>query len=222
MRISRRSLLLVPAAAGLTGCNWIWDRVYYAGMEKLGREKRDILAKRVSAGREDQEKAKEQFQTTLQAFQELTGFDGGELEKVYNKLNKELERSESRAKQVRDRIDGIERVARDLFREWDQEIDKMSSADLKAKSRVLRDDTEDRYKQLIAKMRQAESKMDPVLAAFRDQVLFLKHNLNARAIQSLSNTVLEIDKDVAALVKDIEASIDEADLFVASLSGEQQ
>ncbi|MEZ5393509.1 MAG: DUF2959 family protein [Bryobacterales bacterium] len=156
----------------MTGCNWIWDRVYYAGMEKLGREKRDILAKRVSAGREDQEKAKEQFQTTLQAFQQLTGFDGGELEKVYNKLNREPERSESRAKQVRDRIDGIERVARDLFREWDQEIDKMSSADLKAKSRVLRDDTEDRYKQLIAKMRQAESKMDPVLAAFRDQVLF--------------------------------------------------
>ena len=189
-------------------------------MEKFGREKRDILAKRVSAGREDQEKAKEQFQTTLEAFQELTGFDGGELEKVYNKLNKELERSENRANQVRDRIDGIERVARDLFKEWDREIEKMSSADLRSKSRALRDDTEDRYKQLIDKMRQAESKMEPVLAAFRDQVLFLKHNLNARAIQSLGDTVLEIDGEVAELVQDIEASIEEADSFVASLSGE--
>lgn len=219
MSISRRSLLLIPTAS-LTGCNWIWDRVYYASMEKLGREKRDILAKRVSAGRADQEKAKEQFQTTLEAFQELTGFDGGELEKVYNKLNKELERSENRANQVRERIDGIERVARDLFKEWDQEIEQMSSPDLRAKSRVLRDETEDRYNQLISKMRQAESKMDPVLAAFRDQVLFLKHNLNARAIQSLGDTVLEIDEDVAALVQDIEASIEEADAFVASLSGE--
>jgi hypothetical protein len=211
-------LLLVPAS-GLAGCNWIFDRMYYASMEKLGREKRDILAKRVAAGREDQEKAKEQFQTTLQAFQALTGFDGGELEKVYNKLSKELERSESRAGQVRERIDGIERVAGDLFREWDGEIEKMSSADLRAKSRVLRDDTEDRYSVLIAKMRLAESKMEPVLSAFRDQVLFLKHNLNARAIQSLGNTALEIDDEVAALVKDIEASIAEADAFVASLSG---
>ena len=218
MPISRRALLLVPAA-GLAGCNWIFDRMYYASMEKFGREKRDILAKRVAAGREDQEKAKEQFQTTLQAFQELTGFDGGELEKVYNKLSKELERSESRAGQVRERIDGIERVARDLFREWDGEIEKMSSADLRAKSRVLRDDTEDRYGVLIAKMRLAESKMEPVLSAFRDQVLFLKHNLNARAIQSLGSTALEIDDEVAALVKDIEASIAEADAFVASLSG---
>jgi predicted nuclease with TOPRIM domain len=219
MPIPRRSILLIPAA-GFIGCNWIFDRMYYAGMEKFGREKRDILAKRVAAGREDQEKAKEQFQTTLQAFQELTGFDGGDLEKVYNKLNKELERSENRAGQVRERINGIERVARDLFAEWDQEIDKMSSSDLRSRSRALREETESRYKQLIAKMRQAESKMDPVLAAFRDQVLFLKHNLNARAIQSLGDTALAIDGEVAALVKDIEASIAEADAFVATLSGD--
>lgn len=191
--------------------------MYYASMEKLGREKRDILAKRVSAGREDQEKAKEQFQTTLEAFQDLTGFDGGELEKVYNKLNKELERSEGRANQVRERIDGIERVARDLFREWDAEIEKMSSADLRSKSRVLRDDTEDRYKQLIDKMRQAESKMEPVIAAFRDQVLFLKHNLNAKAISSLKDTALEIESGVADLIREMQASIAEADSFIASM-----
>ena len=219
MTLPRRALLALPLA-GLTGCNWILDPLYYASMEKFGREKRDILAKRVAAGREDQEKAKEQFQTTLQAFQELTGFDGGELEKVYNKLNKELERSESRASEVRERINGIERVARDLFKEWDAEIEQMSSSSLRSKSRVMRDDTEGRYKQLIEKMRQAESKMEPVLAAFRDQVLFLKHNLNARAIQSLGDTVLEIDGEVAALIQDIEASIAEADSFVASLSGE--
>jgi hypothetical protein len=217
--LSRRSLLILPAV-GLAGCNWIFDRVYYAGMEKFGREKRDILAKRVAAGREDQEKAKEQFQTTLEAFQALTGFDGGELEKVYNKLSKELERSEDRANKVRERINGIERVARDLFEEWNGEIEKMSSTDLRAKSRVLLKETEDRYQQLIGKMRQAESKMEPVLAAFRDQVLFLKHNLNARAIQSLGDTALQIDGEVAALVKDIEASIEEADAFVATLSGD--
>jgi len=216
MAISRRVLLLVPAV-GLTGCNWGWDRMYYASMEKLGREKRDILAKRVSAGREDQEKAKEQFQTTLEAFQELTGFDGGELEKVYNKLDKELERSESRAKQVRERIDGIERVARDLFKEWDKEIEEISSAALRAKSRALRDETEDRYTQLIAKMRQAESKMEPVLAAFRDQVLFLKHNLNAMAIESIQGELATIEDETQALVAAMQDSIAEADRFLASL-----
>ncbi len=68
-------------------------------------------------------------------------------------------------------------------------------------------------------MKQAEGKMEPAPAAFRDQVLFLKHNLNAQAIQSLSDIVLEIDEDVAALIADIEASIAEADEFMAALAG---
>lgn len=210
------AVILTVALSG-AGCNWITDQIYYAGMEKFGREKRDILAKRVSAGREDQQKAKEQFQTTLEAFQNLTGFDGGNLEKVYKKLDGELKRSKNRANQVRDRINGIERVARDLFREWDSEIGKISSDDLRRKSQSLRQDTEDRFGQLIDKMQQAETKMEPVLTAFEDQVLFLKHNLNAQAIQSLSDTALEIDDEVAALIADIEASIEEADAFVESL-----
>lgn len=213
---SRRSF--AAATLGLSGCNWMFDRVYYASMERFGREKRDILAKRVAAGREDQERAKEQFQTTLEAFQALTGFDGGELEKVYKRLDRELERSQDRAERVRERINGIERVARDLFKEWESEIAAISSQSLQRRSRELLDDTRDRYRQLIAKMRQAEQKMQPVLAAFRDQVLFLKHNLNARAIQSLSATALEIGEEVAVLVKDIEASIAEADTFVAALA----
>lgn len=219
MRRSAPLVLAFMLAASGSGCTWITDQIYYAGMEKLGREKRDILAKRVSAGREDQQKAKEQFQTTLEAFQDLTGFDGGNLEKVYKKLDGELKRSKNRAKQVRDRIDGIERVARDLFREWDAEISKIGSAELRNKSKALRQDTEDRFGQLISKMQQAETKMDPVLGAFEDKVLFLKHNLNAQAIQSLNDTALEIDDEVAALIADIEASIDEADAFVESLEG---
>ncbi len=219
MRNAALSILVLTLLLGGAGCNWITDRIYYAGMEKIGREKRDILARRVSAGREDQHKAKEQFQTTLEAFQALTSFDGGDLEKVYKKLDGELNRSKNRAERVHERVNGIERVARDLFREWDSEIEKISSAELRGKSKTLRQDTESRFRQLIEKMKQAESKMDPVLTAFEDQVLFLKHNLNAKAIQSLSETALEIDGEVAALIADIEASMAEADAFVESLEG---
>ncbi len=69
------------------------------------------MARRVEASREDQEKAKQQIQTTLEAFHALTGFDGGKLEKTCNKLSRELERSENRARQVSDRIRSIEKVA---------------------------------------------------------------------------------------------------------------
>jgi len=41
--------------------------------------------------------------------------------------------------------------------------------------------------------------MDPVLEAFEDQVLFLKHNLNAQAIGALENELGQIRQDVDSL-----------------------
>jgi hypothetical protein len=214
----RGSHLRLIVAGGLLMLVTSCSSLYYASMEKLGKEKRDILVGRVKDVREDQEKAKEQFQTTLQAFQAVTGFEGGDLEKTYNKLSGELEDAESRARKVHDRIDSVERVAKDLFVEWEGEINAIQDASLRAKSRSLLQDTRRRYSGLLTKMRTAEKRMEPVLAAFRDQVLFLKHNLNARAIQSLKDTSVQIDGEVTRLVKDLEISIQEADAFIASMS----
>ena len=57
----------------------------------------------------------------------------------------------------------------------------------------------------------------PVLAAFHDQVLFLKHNLNAEAISSLKETAGGINDDVKALIADMDKSINEANSFVAQM-----
>jgi hypothetical protein len=201
----------------LGGC----AKTYYGAMHKLGKEKRDILVKRIEDGRKDEEKAKEQFKTTLEAFQEVTNFQGGDLEKVYKKLNGEYEAADSRAKDVSKQIDSIDKVASDLFTEWQGEIDQMGDASLKAKSRTMLRDTQQRHAQLMTKMRASEKRMEPVLTAFHDKVLFLKHNLNARAVKSLKNTHVEIDKNITLLVKDIDASIQEADAFIASLQADQ-
>lgn len=211
-----RYLFILAAAACLLGVSC--SGLYYASMEKLGKEKRDILVSRVKSVREDQEKAKEQFKTTLEAFQAVTGFDGGDLEKTYKKLNGELEDAESRAKKVHERVDSVDKVAKDLFVEWEGEINTIHDTKLKSKSRALFVDTRQRYTALLKKMRTAEKRMEPVLAAFRDQVMFLKHNLNARAIQSLKETSVEIDGEVTRLVQDLEASIQEADTFIAAMA----
>jgi DNA repair exonuclease SbcCD ATPase subunit len=200
-------------AAALLACTG----VYYDTMERFGMEKRDILRDRVEAGRDDQMEAEEQFQTAYERFKEASGYDGGDLEAVYDDLSTQLARSEEKAEAVRDRIDSIEQVAADLFEEWEAEIGQIQSADLRRRSERSLRDTRSRYQQLIAAMRRAESRMEPVLAAFRDQVLFLKHNLNARAISSLQGNVVAIEDDVAKLIAEIQDSIREADRFIGSL-----
>ena len=205
---------LLAATLVLTGCN----SFYYKAMQKLGKEKRDILVQRVKDSKKDQEQTKEQLQTTMEAFQQLTGFQGGDLEKSYKKLNSEYERAQDQSNKLHDRIQSIDQVSSDLFNEWQKEIDEMSNAQLKSRSRSMLVDAKQRQAVYMKAMRTTEDKMTPVLAAFRDQVLFLKHNLNARAIGSLKGTANTINTNVTALMKSIDASMQEADTLISSLS----
>ncbi len=192
---------------------------YYGTLEKFGVYKRDILVDRVQEGKEQQAEAQEQFLTTFERFKKLSGVDLGELEDMYERVENDFERCQDEADAVHERISSIETVAEDLFTEWEDEIEQISSPELRAKSRESLEETTARYEQLIAAMKRAEAKMEPVLVSFRDQILFLKHNLNARAIASLEQTVASIEDDVERLIADMQASIREADAFIGSIEG---
>lgn len=201
----------------LAGCS----SAYYGAMEKIGIPKRDILADRVEKTREAQTEAKQQFSDALQRFLAITQTDGGDLQKKYDELNREFQRSESRAKDVRDRIAAVEDVAEALFREWKQELTQYSNASLRADSQRQLDTTRRRYDALLTLMRRAADRMDPVLATFRDQVLYLKHNLNARAIAALGDTHRTLEADISRLIEDMEVSIREAENFIKDLKTTQ-
>jgi DNA repair exonuclease SbcCD ATPase subunit len=206
------AFMVVLALAG-GGCK----STYYGAMEMMGSHKRDILVDRVEDARDDQEAAKEQFKSALEKFQSVVSVPESELKKTYETLNTELERSEKRATAVSDRIASIESVAKDLFREWEKELDQYSNADLRRSSEKKLDETKARYEDLIGAMKKAEGKMEPVLTAFRDHVLFLKHNLNAQAVASLQGEVTNLESEIGALVRDMEAAIAEADSFIKQM-----
>lgn len=198
----------------LVGCS----SMYYGTWEKLGWHKRDILVERVEDARDEQEGAKEQFRSALDSFMDVVEVAGGDLADRYEALNTELIRSEGRAQAVGDRIESIEAVADALFDEWEDELGQYSSRDLRRRSEEKLEDTRQRYEQLIRAMQRAADRMEPVLAVFRDHVLFLKHNLNAQAVASLKDEFVELETDVAALIVDMERAIAEAEDFLASMS----
>lgn len=203
----------VLSATTAAGC----ASAYYGAMEQFGVEKRDILVDRVVEAAAAQEEAKEEFVSALDAFRAVVDFDGGELEKMYDKLNGEYEDAEKEADRVRTRVKDVQIVARDLFKEWSKELDMYSSQALRAESERQLNATRDRYEQLNAKMVAAAQSMDPVLAMFKDRVLYLKHNLNARAIAALGQESAQIEADVDKLIADMERSIAEADAFIKDM-----
>ncbi len=214
MRI--RLLVFVALIAGLGACS----NIYYGTMEKMGVHKRDIMMDRVKAARDTQNKAKQQFLTAMEQFRSVVNFKGGDLEREYKKLNATLQKSEAGAEAVHDRISAVEDVSDALFKEWRAELKQYSSASLRKSSQRKYDSTKAKYKELIESMRKAESKLEPVLVPLRDQVLYMKHNLNAKAIAGLSSELSSVQTNVDRLVRDMDVAIAQADKFIAELQGE--
>lgn len=207
---ARQLGLLLLGVALLGGCS----SLYYDTMEKFGYEKRDILVDRVEDARDSQNDAQETFRSSLERFQSVVDTPDTELKEQYAEISDAYEDSESSAEKVRDRIDKVENVAEALFDEWDDELDQYESASLRRSSEQQLDETRAQYSQLISRMHEAEERMDPVLQAFQDQVLYLKHNLNAQAIGSLENELVGIRQDVDELIRNMEQSVAESEAFI--------
>ena len=211
MRI--RLIVFVSIILGLCACS----TMYYGAMEKAGVHKRDIMMDRVKAARDTQNEAKQQFLTAMEQFRSVVNFKGGDLEKEYKKLDATLQKSEAEAAAVHDRISAVENVSDALFKEWRTELKQYSSDALRKSSQRKYDATQAKYKVLIASMKKAEAKLEPVLVPLRDQVLFMKHNLNAKAIAGLSNELVSVQTNVDKLVRDMDIAIAQADKFIAAL-----
>jgi len=209
----KKAILISIALLFASGCN----SLYYGTMEKFGKQKRDILVDRVADARDAQEQTKEQFASALEKFKSVVNVPSTELQKKYDTLKDELANSEEKAAAVNKRITAVEDVAKDLFAEWTKELDQYNNASLKADSKKKLQQTEQKYNQLISAMKKAESKIEPVLTAFRDQVLYLKHNLNAQAIASLQTEVTTMETDIGKLIAEMEKSIAEADSFIKTM-----
>lgn len=198
----------------LSGC----ATAAYNIQERFGIEKRDILVDRVASVAKSQGEAKEEFKDALEAFRAVVDVNAGELEGTYDDLSRAYDRADAQAGDVRARVASVKKVARDLFREWEGELGQYSDASLRrASERQLRE-TEDRYAMLADKMDAASSSMDPVLSVFKDRVLYLKHNLNARAIAAIEGETATLEGDVARLIAEMEQSISAADAFINEMS----
>ncbi len=191
---------------------------YFAAMEKIGIPKRDLMVSRVKEAKQSQEDAKKQFKSALELFGSVVKYDGGKLQERYTKLSDDLKRSESSAEKVRKRISAVEEVSEALFDEWEAELSQFQNQSLRRSSQVKLANTKQRYQTMISAMKRAESKLEPVLRPLRDNVLFLKHNLNAEAIGSLDGELMSVQSNVDVLVRELEQSINESNAFINQLS----
>ena len=206
------SLLLISIMT-LTGC----QSTYYSAMEKIGFEKRDILYSRVKDAKESQKDAQKEFESAYEEFSALINFDGGDLEKTYNRLKKRYDNAVETAENVTEKRQKVESVGKALFNEWSDEIELYSNQTLKQRSQNQLRATQAQFARLVSHLKNAESKIQPVLSPFQDRVLFLKHNLNAQAVNAMKQDNIQMQRNIRSLITDMQAAIKEADDFIATM-----
>ena len=213
----RRStvVLLVLLVAGCQTAR----TAYYDTWEKFGYQKRERLVDNVKAAQQSQTAAKQQFSSALDEFKSVVSVNGGDLQTMYDKLNAAYTSSASQADAVNGKIASVRHVGDALFAEWQGEVKQIQGDDaLQQQSQTLYDKTKLSYGEMLSHMDAAAATMQPVLQKFKNRVLFLKSNLNAQAIASLGQTNVDLGKDIDALLKQMQASIDEADKFIAQVA----
>ncbi|MBX2847216.1 MAG: DUF2959 domain-containing protein [Acidiferrobacterales bacterium] len=207
------SLILIVS---LSACGMA-QQAKYSSLEKVGIHKRDILVNRIKDTSKTQEETKEQFKT---AYEELAGLidvnDNG-LEKKYESMAKAVSASEDKAGELDARIKSVDQVATALFKEWQDELALYQSASLRRVSEQNMNSTKARYNQLYQTMLVSQQRIGPVLEVLQDNTLYLKHNLNARAISSISGEVLNVEDKVVNLIRQMEQSIAESNRFIEQM-----
>tara|TARA_R110002072_G_scaffold269868_3_gene429629 strand:+ start:187144 stop:187785 length:642 start_codon:yes stop_codon:yes gene_type:complete len=211
--MNRRIALMLLLAFGLTAC----QSAYYNTMERFGVPKREILVSRITEAQEAQQDGQAQFSNALEQFRSVINFDGGELQQIYDRLDTEFQNSEAAAERIRSRMRSVEDVADALFDEWEDELALYTNQSLRQDSEQQLRATRERYTRLMQAMNRAEATLDPVLDSLRDNVLYLKHNLNARAIASIRGELDTINSDVDTLINAMQAAIAESDRFIAEM-----
>jgi hypothetical protein len=205
-------LLSFCAVCFLLACS----SIYYATWEKLGYEKRDLLKSAISKTREEEVETIEQFKNALEALQATYGTQPSALQKFYVRVSGEYEDSKLKAGALKDRIRSLNKIASDLFKEWQSEANSITNATLRERSLSQRRDTIDRFATLRDTLQASEKQMDPVLNQMREYVLFLKHNLNAQSIGSLRQESHDIQMGMQRLTDSMKVSIGEMDQFLKS------
>lgn len=210
----KKAVFFAIVLFSLSGC----QSAYYSTLEKFNIHKRDILVDRVEDTRDAQNGAQEQFNSALEELSALINYNGGELETIYKNLNDQYIASTEAKELVSNRIEKVESVAQALFDEWNTEIDQYTNATFKRKSQNQLRETKRLYARMLRSMRQSEQKMDPVLTALNDNVLYLKHNLNANAVNAIEVEFKQLKQEIAVLIKEVNQSIAESNKFIETLS----
>ena len=208
-----RAFSLVLLFLLLTGCK----SFYYDALEHTGIHKRDLLMQRIEKVRDAQMAAQKQFETTLLEYRSVVLFQSGDLSKRQTQLEEDYRAAQLRARNVRYHLQGVDSVADDLFSEWKSELKDYRTAELRRAAEADYDRTRQQYATLREQLNETEARLQPLLDLLGDQMLSLRHSLNARTLTQSPDAYTQLEQDMKRLSEEMTRANNQADMFIRRL-----
>jgi len=198
--------LLMLSFLFLTGCG--------SAYKASGQYKRDLLLDRIEKVRVSHEKAKTQFQQVLEQYSSIIEANSGQIRGEYNKLSKEYVKALAINDEISKKVKDVESVGKPLFKGWEKELDEYQNERMRRASEEQLDTTRSRYLKLVHSIKSSKNKVNDVLKSMNDQVLFLSHNLNKKALSVIKRDVEGVKVEVNELIGQIDEAIKESGEFI--------
>lgn len=210
-----RWLAVVLALAMLAGMGC--RTVYYKTMEGFGQEKRDLLQSRLSDARDAARSMRDDLAKLDEQLSAVATSAAGEQARRYDRLNEVWEDARHESSDLADANDDVERVGRDMLREWKKELPRFSDPALREQSRDQLDETTRRFDAALASLRRAEKAVAPALRPVHDQVLVLKHGAADTSGSYEQSSLASGQAGLRDAVAAIDAGLADLDAFASFL-----
>lgn len=202
------AVLVFMGIVFLTGCSG-------GAYKSSGQYKRDILLERVGKTSKCHEEAKKQFEGVLANYSKLVDASDTDqdLRVEYNNLAKSIKKASSVVKDLARKIKNIEKIGKPMFRDWEDELDEYGNETIRRSSEVNLDATRSEYLKVVHTIKDTKVKVEKVLKALNDQMLFLNQNLSLRTLESFKKEVTSLKEEVGELITQLDLAIDETQKF---------
>ena len=178
-------------------------------------DQREALVARVMASRDALVEAGLQYISLREVLSSVVDFDG-DVDATYDRLRIELTRCEDAVEDVHNRIGDVRHAAERLRDEWDETLGGATDPRLHDRAAEVRDRTWAAYTPVIEAMEEVERMMDLVLTSYRNQVMELKHDSTAEAVELIRENMPLLSEEISEVGKDILAAAKKAEAFASA------
>ncbi len=207
--------ILTGMVLGAMGCN---NSLGYNLQEAMGTPKRQVMVSRVQDTRDSMKDTKKAFASALQQFGSVYKEGGSKLENKYVILKKEYENCNSKASELRRQIANVKSIGQVLFAEWQKELDQFTNEQMRKLSETKMQQTREKYVAMTTGMDRVSARMTPALNSMNDQLLNIKHSLNALITVSLEEELIQLRTHTDSLMAEIDSAVEHCNTFIGSMA----